>query len=173
MTLAAFRTANKNCWEYLWKPQSFFVLLLSFSVLIGQVLPMQAAHLMLAESGWVEICGGEDGSYLIKSDQNGEGSEQGHDCNDCSLCTVSANGMNAVPATGGEMFQLSVFANVVFPQDYAFLTDCPEKNWSTSRAPPHKSTKRMPILRKSFSLNLLHSEYSEGASTCRAALYDT
>lgn len=168
MILSSIKTTCKNCRDDFRKSRSFLILLLAFAVIIGQVLPMQAGQLALGGSEWIEICGGENGSYFIQAGQSGGDSKQNHDCDDCSLCAVSGNGANIVPVIGRNMFQLSVFADVAFSQDYTVFTDRPEKHWYTSRAPPNKCINRIPSLSKSVSLKLLHDDYSEGAQTSQA-----
>jgi len=168
MKLSSIRTTCKNFWDNLRKSRSFLVLLLSFAVIVGQVFPMQASHLRYADSDWIEICGGENGSYLIQAGQPGEGSKQDHDCSDCSLCAGFGNGANIAPVTGRDMLQLSVFADFAFAQDYAVFTDRPEKHWSTSRAPPYKSINRIPVLSNPVSLKPLQNEYPEGVQPSQA-----
>lgn len=131
---------------------------------------MLASHLSSADSGWIEICGGEDGSYFVQTNQNGEGQEQGHDCNDCSLCVVSWNGANAVPTTYNDVFQQSAGLGFAFPRHYSVVTDFPEKHWSTSRAPPIVSIKKDIEVRNTFFLNRLYSEYFEDAPKSQAGI---
>ena len=168
MTLSAIRKTGKNCWDVLRTSQLVLILLLSSAVIIGQVFPMQAGHLRLGDSDWIEICGGENGSHFIQAGQSGEGSKRNHDCNDCSLCAGSGNGANIVPATGRDIFRLSVFADFAFAQDYTVFTDRPEKYWSTSRAPPNGCINGIPVLRHSVFLKPSHDDYSEGVQTNQA-----
>ena len=126
---------------------------------------MQASHSAPGNSGWIEICGGEDGSFFIQADQDGEGQDPSHDCNDCSLCAVSWNGANAVPATKNDVIQLSTDFGFAFPQHFNVVADCPEKHWSTSRAPPDQSANRKTILSNAFTFRPLQNAISDGAPT--------
>lgn len=162
---AALIITCRKCWSYLPNSQLLLVLLFSFAVILGQILPLQAGHSGFGDSELIEICGGEDGSYFIDASQNSEGSEQGHDCSDCSLCTISGNGANGVPAAGSDMVQLSAVVELAFSPEYTVFTDCPEKHWSISRAPPIEYINRFYILHNSFSLNHLHNKNLEDAQT--------
>jgi len=168
MTLSAIRKTSKNCWDILRASRLILILLLSSAVMMGQVFPMQAGHLRLGDSGLIEICGGENGSYFIQAGQTDDDSKPNHDCNDCSLCASAGNGENIVPASGNGLIQHSVFVDFPLVRGSNVFIDRPEKYWSLSRAPPNKSINRIPALRTSVFLKPLRGDFSEGVHISQA-----
>ncbi len=159
MKLGAQNKTCQNCWSKLRSFRLVFAILFSVALIVGQASPMQARHLAAGDSEWIEICGGDDGSYFVQIDQDGESQDQHHDCKNCSLCAVAGSGANAVLAANGGIVYLSVVMNVGFPLHFSVVTDRPEQLWSSSRAPPTKRTKQNSLFCSSFFQKILHRDF--------------
>ncbi len=116
---------------------------LSVAVFFAQSMPMNAS--VVSHGGnWIEICGGEDGSYFIQL-EDGAPQPGPLDCDHCDDCLLMANtlSVNATP----EWAALAPFGFGTLSFDLAQTVGLAgaEQYWSACRGPPlEKSGNRMP-----------------------------
>lgn len=95
---------------------------------------MQAGHAANGSSGWIEICGGENGSYFVETEP-GSG-ENNQSCEHCSFCVTTTNTTAAVVVQRADVLFLVAATEIIHPVDQVFLAPGPEKYWSPCRGPP-------------------------------------
>lgn len=114
---------------------------LSVAVFFAQSMPMNA------ESGsWMEICGGEDGSYFIQLDNNAPHPASG-DCEHCDSCLLMSNTLTVNITPEWAVFAPSGIGALSFDLAQTVGLAGAEQYWSACRGPPlEKSGNRMPTI---------------------------
>ena len=116
---------------------------LAVVVLLAQVLPMNAGH-GGGSGDWLEICGGEDGSYYIQLD---DGSElpAPTECQHCDACMLFT-GANGLTTIRDQFLQApSDYGVAVFGVAQTAGLAGSEQYWAACRGPPlENSGKIMP-----------------------------
>lgn len=106
----------------------------ALAILLSQAVPMQAAH---SGDGWIEICGGDEGSYFI---QIGEDTGSGNrDCAHCDYClTPGSSAVAHFPNFSGINFTLK-FVDLSLPDFDETPAPNPAQYWPANRGPPIES----------------------------------
>lgn len=123
-----------------WPLRYFSTVILSLAVLLGQVLPMQADH---SNAGWMEICGGEDGSYFVQLADGSGG--QGQECTHCSACMLAGSSPASTPPKIAGLTLEPKLIELPLATHPAPVTSHPEQFWSACRGPPLEGTEKSMI----------------------------
>lgn len=123
-----------------WHVQLLHTAMLALAVLLAQVLPMQAAQ---SDGGWMEICGGDEGSYFVQLEDGSSGQE--HGCTHCSACLLATSTATTIPPKIDNLILQLKLIDVPLAVQLTPVTSHPEQYWSACRGPPLEGTEKSMI----------------------------
>lgn len=122
----------------------FICAVLSLALVFAQSMPMSAS--VSGDGTWIEICGGEDGSYFIQQD-DGTPQHTPMECVHCDGCLMVSNISNAHEPSDWFLSVPLGASHVIFSPAQTTGLAGAEQYWAACRGPPLQNTgNRMPSI---------------------------